>query len=355
MVNLKNPELKFSMKCDFENKIISAGLTIHPDRLFVYKKIEWITEPNYTRKKSLKNLEVHNNHNRLSANATKKLQKSIRYLLYTASPKRAYNNKLNKEFWFKVNFVTLTLSSTQIHSDQIIKSQLLNQFLIEAKKKWNLNEYVWKAELQENGNVHFHILSDTFIPYNELRNCWNRIQNKLGYVDRFTQSKGKKNPNSTDIHSLKKINNVAQYVSKYMSKNDKKRKSTILKEKHANSNPPYIYNHTLSINCRKELAKITSLGRIWGCSTRLTQLKGGQADLNDELLKEIENLQNEVRSKRINDIDYSIILFDSKKLSSKKYPLLYKLLHRFVVERFGIKRKRTILNQVKKEGTLSSA
>jgi hypothetical protein len=93
--------------------------------------------------------------------------------------------------------------------------------LIVAKRKWNLINYVWRAEPQANGNIHFHILSDVFIPHDELRIVWNRIQVKNGYI---VPSAKKQNPNSTDIHSLKTIGNVAAYVSKYCTKNDETRR-----------------------------------------------------------------------------------------------------------------------------------
>jgi hypothetical protein len=329
---------------DWDNKILLTGLTIHPDELYLYNKIEWISEPPTRHRNSLHNLEDNHNRNKLSTNATKKLKKSIKYLLYTAHPKKAHNNKIGKDFTFKVNFITLTLSSEQVHSDQCLKSTLLNQFLIEAKNKWNLNNYVWKAERQINGNLHFHILTDTFIPYLELRNCWNRIQNKLGYIDRFTAKYNKKDANSTDIHSLKKIKNIAHYVSKYMSKQQYTnrikltRKQAHYREKSAYKEP------SVSEGAKKFLRQQSNNGRIWGCSTQLTQLKGGQGILDEKLLKEIESLQNQKSSKRINSEHFSIVLFNSAVLNSEQYPLLYKLLSGFIVERFGAKQEQLIFN-----------
>lgn len=330
---------------EWDNKILLTGLTIHPDELYLYNKIEWIYEPPTRHSNSLHNLEDNHNRNKLSVNATKKLKKSIKYLLYTAHPKKAHNNTTGKSFTFRVNFITLTLSSEQIHTDQTLKSQLLNQFLIEAKHKWNLNNYVWKAERQKNGNLHFHILTDTFIPYMELRNCWNRIQNKLGYIDRFSLKNNKTNANSTDIHSLKKINNIAHYVSKYMSKQQYSNRITLTRNQaHYPKKSP---NKEISVSqgAKKFLRVQSNNGRIWGCSTQLTQLKGGQEILNDNLLKEIELLQNQTSSKRINSEHFSIVLFNRAVLNGKQFPLLYKLLSGFIVERFGAKQEQLIFNQ----------
>jgi hypothetical protein len=170
-----------------------------------------------------------------------------------AIPKTVRNPFNGRYFTFEVNFVTLSLASKQIHSDQVIKSKLLDSLLKESKRRWNVDHYIWKAEKQKNGSIHFHILTDVFIPYNELRNVWNRIQGKLGYIAGYRKARldehkhgfhynpkyaeywhhknkpkaykwdynkqlkayhvgnqtGWDNPNSVDVHSLEYIGNIA--------------------------------------------------------------------------------------------------------------------------------------------------
>jgi hypothetical protein len=115
-------------------------------------------------------------------------------------------------------FITLTLASDQLHCDKTIKRELLNQFLIKAKRNYRVNNFVWKSELQKNGNIHFHLFSEGHTPHEQLRLDWNEVQQKLGYVERANNYHEGYNPNSTDIHELKKIRNVSAYVGKYMSK-----------------------------------------------------------------------------------------------------------------------------------------
>ena len=193
----------------------------------------------------------------ISKRAAAKIKKGISWMLHLAADKEIVDNFHGKYFKFKLSFITLTLSSQQIHSDNEIKSSLLNQFLVEARKKWNVVNYLWRAEPQINGNIHFHILCDKFIPWSELRDTWNRIQNKLGYVDRYRAEKreffkggfkvrqdllqkwayknqleayrtGSRNdwnsPNSSDIHSVVKIKNLPAYLAKYCVKNSEGRK-----------------------------------------------------------------------------------------------------------------------------------
>lgn len=123
----------------------------------------------------------------------------------------------------KHTFITLTLSSRQIHCDKVIKREILNEYLINSKRKYNVKNFIWKSELQKNGNIHFHILSEGHVPHKQLRLDWNTFQNRLGYVDRFEKVWNHRDPNSTDIHELKKIRNVSAYVGKYMSKESTER------------------------------------------------------------------------------------------------------------------------------------
>lgn len=152
---------------------------------------------------------------------------------------------------YKLAMVTLTLSAAQHNTDNEIKAKLLNHFLIELRKKYALKNYIWKAEKQENGNIHFHIIIDVFIHHADIRDIWNRIQDKNGfdYVKQFAENQRLKyangfflhknsqlteaeqlrnyeigvaenwsNPNSTDVHSLHKVKNIGAYLSKYLVK-----------------------------------------------------------------------------------------------------------------------------------------
>lgn len=115
-------------------------------------------------------------------------------------------------------FVTLTLPYTQLHCDKVIKRECLNHFLININRQYQCKNYLWKAEVQRNGNIHFHILFDKYIPWREVRNLWNRCVNRLGYVDWFCTEHNHLDPNSTDIHALKKVKNIRAYIAKYVSK-----------------------------------------------------------------------------------------------------------------------------------------
>lgn len=78
-------------------------------------------------------------------------------------------------------FVTLTLPAEQRHTDRQLCSQLINPFFVWARKQKSVRYYIWKKELQANGNLHFHIIWDKAVNWRDIRNEWNKLCNK-GYV-----------------------------------------------------------------------------------------------------------------------------------------------------------------------------
>ena len=125
-----------------------------------------------------------------------------------------------------ISFITLTLPSKQKHTDKEVKKDLLNWFLIRIKRDFGVTIFLWKAESQNNGNIHFHILVNRFVPWREIRDTWNDCLDKYGYIADFEKNHGHRDPNSTDIHGLykdkkgDKVGNIAAYLAKYMSKNE---------------------------------------------------------------------------------------------------------------------------------------
>lgn len=85
-----------------------------------------------------------------------------------------------------LTFVTLTLPSSQQHSDENIKRNILWPFIEIIKRYYGVQEYIWRAEKQQNGNIHFHILIDKYIRHDLIRFHWNFGLNKYGYIDAYS-------------------------------------------------------------------------------------------------------------------------------------------------------------------------
>jgi hypothetical protein len=279
---------------------------------------------------------IDNYHNNIiSKNAKKKITRSLDYLIYFAQPKQLPKTLHGKGLFFQLNFITLTLASSQCHSDLELKKQIFEPFLNSLRQKWKVKYYVWRTEKQANGNMHWHICTDKFIHWAELRAVWNNHQNKLGYVDRYRENMREwhangfnfrpelsKNwpltkqlkaykegilhdwnqPNSTDIHSLKLVTNVRAYFVKYMTKNEQ---------------------------------NLEILGRLWGCSENLSHIEGARdvlaGHIEDELCQLMKNQECQVYKTDF----FTCVFFDHLILNSGSYPYLYKLFEDYIASKFS--------------------
>lgn len=227
----------------------------------------------------------------MSAKSKRRIRNTINWLVLCSAPRsvRVSNRITIKNF--KIAFITLTLPSKQMHEHSEIKKVCLNLFLTTLRNKFGVKNYVWKAELQNNGNIHFHLTIDKYVHYMQIRKYWNMAINKLGYVDDyatrmrqlslddyiyFEKLRGNLNlksikkayaygvstnwqsPNSTDVKSVKHIKNFASYMAKYLTKPvTKGTKTGILADSVQNL-----------------------FGRLWFCSQSLSKLSSYKSQLD---------------------------------------------------------------------------
>lgn len=204
--------------------------------------------------------------------AAARLRTSIDFLIYTAKWKTVFVRKTETYFRYKINFITLTLSSEQIHDDRDVIKSCLSPFLNAWQHRRDGLLYVWKAEVQDNGNIHFHIVSNAFYHYEKLRRDWNRYQNKLGYVDNSNVD----NPNSTDVHALQSHGDVAAYLTSYMTKKDDykkplKRWFKVYRKQLSDKNREVVHLPRNYFNNIKRKPKC----KLWGASKPILGLKFG--------------------------------------------------------------------------------
>lgn len=273
----------------------------------------------------------------ISAKARKAIRLSIDWLLICSDRTSLYERSTKKRFNAPLKFITLTLPSPQRHSDAVIKSQCLNQFLIELKQYHHVVNYVWRAESQRNGNIHFHITTDKFIHHRDISEKWNRIIQKLGYIDAYRLNqlqhhsgnftprpelfkswdeehqrsaylKGTadnwSSPPTTQIKAVKNLSELGAYLSKEFTKN--KIKDIFLSE-YRPSNSELDYNRISSFpdliatdRAKAQITPITSGsnkglerwdyfverrpidGRLWYAGGPCATAKGIFIDLNSE-------------------------------------------------------------------------
>lgn len=323
---------------------------------------------------------------KISKIAERKIKKAVDYTLAVTTEKRITDRITGRTIKMKLAFITLTLPSTQIHTDKEIIAKLLNQFLIEIKKYYHVKNYIWRAEKQVNGNIHFHILIDKFIPYQELRDRWNRITEKLGYVTRYraeqtkwhekgfrvrtnllktwcyekqkqAYERGSKqhwhSPNSTDIHSLQKIINIKSYITKYITKKPKKSESDRLiqlqeirkNNKKSLKKVPAKNRKKIRMAHKKRLSKIFKFkqtGRVWGCNRELNNLKGARLDIDNQTGDELQKLENNRQVYKFKGDYFQIYYIDWKKLPSMGCDYLFQQLSLYLHEVFDTPIQQTI-------------
>ena len=122
----------------------------------------------------------------ISDQTMRKIKHCARTLTFLA-PERKVRNSKGDIFLHKIAFVTLTLCAEQSHDDQFITKELLGMFLDRARKLGLLSNYVWRAEKQANGNIHYHILTDTYAPFSIFNRLWALVQSKYGYLQRYRE------------------------------------------------------------------------------------------------------------------------------------------------------------------------
>lgn len=272
-------------------KIVLPFVSIQPNKLTTYLRYDQTRDHHVYKKNDLLTTLDNRAHGLMSYKANKRVRLAIDWMVYLSKEKPLFTKETKQHVTFKLNFLTLTLSSKQIHTDNEIKAKLLNQFLTELRTKYNCSNYLWRAESQRNGNIHFHIVTDVFVPWRTLRTDWNRIQEKLGYVTRYFEKTGKNDPNSTDVHSINKIRNLASYLSKYCSKNAK---GYTLLASYAGTpqGKPHCYltyKHPVFDPKAKIYRQIH--GKLWGQSQGLSKYSSAKCEISGRIQQELEYLQ----------------------------------------------------------------
>lgn len=272
-------------------------ISIKPFYLTLYSRSESVRPRSSFQRENEANLSQNDHNGKISRKANKRIRSAIDWLLYLSKEKSFYHKGFKRNYRFKVNFITLTLSAEQLHSDQVIKRDVLQPFLDHARKVWKVGNYVWRAEAQRNGNVHFHIVTDKFIPWVEIRNVWNKYQAKLGYLKRFQAKHGHRVPNSTDVHSIWKVRNLGQYLAKY---------------------------------CAKEAKGRAIKGKQWGLSYSLSRLKSCVELRCNEIEAEVRKIWSQAKDK-IREFDYhTVIYITSNELKKIGCTLLPQLMRSYV-------------------------
>ena len=178
--------------------------------------------PNVTNSRPIQNFITKAYSGKVTDQVKKRINKAVDLLIQKSPKIYIYNPVTKKNQPFTLNFITLTVSSIRIISAIEGYVNLLKPFLRKLRTKFKGKiSYVWKCELQARGQIHYHLTCNRFVHLDWIRSEWNRLQHKHRYLDHYAKVYKSFNPNSTDVHAVWKVQDIAAYLSKYLSKVDK--------------------------------------------------------------------------------------------------------------------------------------
>jgi hypothetical protein len=282
-------------------KAFIANATLTPTSLHLYN----VPENGYNRTEAFErnkaNLLENHHKGELSRKAARRIKTAIEWLLIRSTPKHVWNRHQEKSYFFRLNFITLTLPSKQIHSDKEIISRCLNNFLNIMRNKHGITDYIWRAEAQYNGNIHFHITGNKFVHWRYIRAAWCSSVNLLGYVDRFAQKFHHMNPPCTEVRKVKHIRRIAAYLSSYLAKNKQfapvgeirmiagKRIEVLYSDKvYRDEDPGKKQGKVIATMLSERLRHLDC--NLWGCSQSISKVRPLRFDASSIQWQSIRNI-----------------------------------------------------------------
>lgn len=227
-----------------------------------YKKSKQSAFRSLSRQQSIDNFKKQETYSGLvTEGSQKRLTRALENLLQVAEFKPLVYK--GREYQFKVNFITLTLYSFA----RRVPGNEAHKTCMEPLLRWlrgkGMTAYVWKAELQgkreDCHQLHYHLTTDVYIDCIELRDKWNELQRRAGYLDYYFEKYGHWNANSTDVHATHNKKNLIGYLKKKIVRYSDKKKYSQLRSKYL----------VIAEMAKAIQNKETIEGKIWDCSQNI--------------------------------------------------------------------------------------
>lgn len=208
--------------------------------------------------------------------------RAVTLMIQSSKRKWMLNPVTKRYFYHQISFITLTVSDpTKKLTGKEAHKKLLSHFLQWLRRTEQVNTYIWKAEHQQNGQIHYHITTPSFIHYQRIRDKWNNLQRKVGLLDKYHNSKGHYDANSTDIHDVRKVKDLAAYLIKYICKS---------------------YQNENSIN-----------GKVWDCSDNLRGKKYFSVPMNEQHHVLMENAITDEKATKFKGDRFAVVKWKEMK------------------------------------------
>lgn len=214
--------------------VLPQKLQIRGNYALVYTDFSYLPARNsvLNRLQNLKSAVTYSG--KVTNSSAKRIRKAVSIFVQKSKKRIIYNTVTKKTQSFQLSFLTLTIPDVTTNDSSYYYKILLKPFLRKIRTKYQVEDYVWKAELQNRGSIHYHITLNQFIPLTWLKDTWNEILNSNNLMESYKAKYNNISPNSIDIHSVVDVENIEAYLCKYISK--------------------------------VESDKISLKGKVWGCS-----------------------------------------------------------------------------------------
>lgn len=163
---------------------------------------------------------------KVTPHARKRLRKALDILVQKTELHYVNNPFTEKKMPFRMGFITLTIALEKNLKVRESYETLLSKWLRTMKRKQGMKRYVWKAEYQRRGQVHYHLMTDTFLDARTISSEWNKLQKNAGYLKNFALRNGHFKPPSTHVRSAIDLGEINAYVAKEMCKGVQNQKTT---------------------------------------------------------------------------------------------------------------------------------
>jgi len=221
----------------------------------------------------------------ISEGSKKRIKRAVDILVQICPARNATNPVSLKKFKHSLSFITLTIGDEERYiSLSEAHTKLLAPFIRIMKEKSNMITYIWKAEYQKNSSLHYHITTPSVIHFQKIKDCWNNLRSINHLLDGYHKNNPGQRPNSTDIHSVYKKEDISWYMCKEITKNVQSYKS--ISSLHTCTASSFIVGHekikrnfmkdqklTLEKFKKADHKLIQDKGKIWDCSLNLKGLK----------------------------------------------------------------------------------
>jgi hypothetical protein len=217
----------------------------------------------------------------LSSSAQRNLIRGFDNLMMVSKSKQQYNRYIKKNVSFSLAMITLTLPTDRMLSSKEMNKRLLKRFL-QMIEDYSLRHhrkklfYLWKLELQERGQLHWHIILNQFIPKELVIKYWSYLLNDTGLSREYFKNYGSRTVKpATKIESVKK--NTAGELRTYMLKRYLKKrtdKAIVSKRKDARqqASAGKISTEQLKLQLQQFQEICSQIdGNCWGCSDALKE------------------------------------------------------------------------------------